>query len=53
MEANFNDTHREKLSFIQFSTRMAGWLFLMDLICLHNQLSSIIHSITRIKSTDF
>ena len=47
-----NDTHMEKLCFIQFSTRMAGWLLLTFLICLHNQLSSIIHCITRIKSTD-
>ena len=35
----FNDTHREKLYFFQFSTRMAGWLLLTLLICLHNQLS--------------
>ena len=31
-------------SFSQFSTGMAGWLLLIFLICLHNQLSSI-HSI--------
>ena len=43
--ACFNDTHMEKLCFIQFSTRMAGWLLLTFLICLHNQLSSIIHCI--------
>ena len=30
--------------FTQFSTAMAGWLLLIFLICLHNQLSSI-HSI--------
>ena len=30
--------------FTQFSTGMAGWLLLIFLICLHNQLSSI-HSI--------
>ena len=30
--------------FTQFSTGMAGWLFLIFFICLHNQLSSI-HSI--------
>ena len=30
--------------FTQFSTGMAGWLRLIFLICLHNQLSSI-HSI--------
>ena len=46
-----NDTHREKLCFIQFSTKIAGWLLPTFLICLHNQLSSIIHFITRIKST--
>ena len=40
-----NDTHREKLCFIQISTRMAGWLLLTFLICLHNELSSIIHFI--------
>ena len=39
----FNDTHREKLNFIQFSTRMADWLLLTFLICLYNQLSSITH----------
>ena len=40
----FNDTRREKLCFIQFSTRMAAWLLLTVFICLHNHLSSI-HSI--------
>ena len=30
--------------FTQFITEMAGWLLLIFLICLHNQLSSI-HSI--------
>ena len=45
--ACFNDTHMEKLCFIQFSTRMAGWLLLTFLICLHNQLSSIIHCIIK------
>ena len=44
----FNDTHREKLCFIQFSTRMAVWPLLTFFICLHNHLSSM-HSITRIK----
>ena len=48
-----NDTHRESSltiltgkdwCFTQFSTGMAGWLLLIFLICLHNQLSSI-HSI--------
>ena len=48
----FNDTHWVKLCFIQFSTRMADWLLLTFSTCLHNQLSSFIHSITRIKSTD-
>ena len=48
----FHDTHREKLCYIQFSIRMAGWLLLTIFICLRNQLSSIILSITRIKSTD-
>ena len=48
------DTQREKLCFIQFSTRMASWLLLTFLICLHNQLSSILQSITvsRINSID-
>ena len=40
----YNDTHREKLCFTQFSTRMAPWLLLTFFVCLHNQLSSI-HSI--------
>ena len=31
--------------FIQFSTRMVGWILQNFLICLHNQLSSIIHFI--------
>ena len=35
----------EKNCFIQFSTRMAGWLLPTFFICLHNQLSSITHSI--------
>ena len=39
-----NDTHRGDWCFTQFSTGMAGWLLLIFLICLHNQLSSI-HSI--------
>ena len=41
----FNNTHREKLCFGQFSTIIAGWLLLTFLICVHNQLISIIHSI--------
>ena len=28
-----NDTHREKLCFIKFNSRMAGWLLLTFLIC--------------------
>ena len=39
-----NDTHREKLYFTQFSTKMATWLLLVFFMCLHNQLSST-HSI--------
>ena len=39
-----NDTHREKL-FYSIQYKMAGWLLLTFLICLHRQLSSIIHSI--------
>ena len=31
----FNDNNKEKLCFIQFSTRMAGWLLLTFLIYLH------------------
>ena len=49
---DINGNHRVKLCFIQFNTIMAGWLLLTVLICLHNQLSYIIYSITRIKSTD-
>ena len=41
----FNDTHRGKLRFIQFSTRMAGWLLLTFFICLPYQLSSSINFI--------
>ena len=41
----FNNTHRGKLRFIQFSTRMAGWLLLSFFICLPNQLSSSINFI--------
>ena len=41
-----------KNCFFQFSARMAGWLLLTVLICLQNQLSSIIDSVTRIKSTE-
>ena len=48
-----NDTHKEKLRFDQFSTRMGGWLLLTYFICLqHNQLSSIHFPLSRIKSTD-
>ena len=49
----FNDTHREELCLIKFGTRMAGWLLLTFLICLHNQLSYIIRSIITCKSADF
>ena len=42
----FNDTHREKLCFTQFSTRMPAWLLVTFFICLHNQLSSIHFIIT-------
>ena len=31
---HLNDTRREKLCFIQFNTRMAGWLLLTFFICL-------------------
>ena len=47
IDFGFNDTERGKLRFIQFSTRMTGWLLLTFLICLRNQLSSIIHSIIK------
>ena len=51
-----NDTHRKKLCFTQFSTRMAAslgclaaWLLLtFFFMCFHKQLSSI-HSISPIK----
>ena len=33
---NFNDTHREKLSFTRLSTRMVTWLLLIFSICLNN-----------------
>ena len=39
-----NNTHKEKLCFTHFSTRMATWLLLTFYICEHNQLNSI-HSI--------
>ena len=42
--SSFNDTHREKLCFIQFSI-IVGSLLLTFFICLHDQLSSIMHSI--------
>ena len=47
LEVHFNDTRRENS--VQFNEKMARWLLLNF---LHNQLSPIIHSITRIKSTD-
>ena len=46
-----NDTHREKLCFTQFSTRMAAWLLLIFSICLRNQVGSL-HSMITLKSTD-
>ena len=45
---HINDTNRKKLSFNQFSTRMAAWLLLIFFICLRNQLNSI-HTVTHIK----
>ena len=42
-----NDTHREKLCFIHFITRIYSWLLLTFLICLHSQLSSITRSLIR------
>ena len=39
----FNDTHGENVCFNQFSKRMAAWLLLTFLICLHNQLKSGSH----------
>ena len=47
-----NDTHREILCFIQFSTRMAAWLLLTFFICLYNQLNSEHSIITYLKSAD-
>ena len=47
IDFGFNDTQRGKLRFIQFSTRMTVWLLLTFVICLRNQLSSIIHSIIK------
>ena len=38
-----------KNCFIQFSTRMVGWLLLTFQKCLHNQLSSIKHCMTRLR----
>ena len=46
------NTHREKLCFTQFSTRMTAWLFLTFFMRLHNQLNSIYSIITFLKSTD-
>ena len=45
MWKTIGETHREKQCFIQFSTRMAGWLLLIPLTCLHKLVSLIIHSI--------
>ena len=41
-----NDTHKKKLGFTQFRTRMAAWLPLTFFMCLHNQLSSIHSAVT-------
>ena len=51
IEVYINDTHREKL-FYSIQYKKASWQLLTFLIRLHNQLSSIVHSIIRIKSTD-
>ena len=40
-----SESDREKLCFIQFSTRMAVWPLLTFSIQLHNQLGYITHSI--------
>ena len=45
LKSIFNDAHREKLCFIQFITRMIGWVLLTFFMCLRNQLSSFMHSI--------
>ena len=36
-----NDTHRKKLCFTQFSTRMAVWLILTVFLCFHNQFKNV------------
>ena len=36
-----NNTHKEKLCFTQFSTRMTAWLLLTFFTCLLNPLTSI------------
>ena len=46
--SRFNDTHKQKVRFTQFSTSMAAWLLLTFLVCLYNQLSST-HSVITIK----
>ena len=48
----YNDTHREKLRFTKFSTKMAAWLLLDFFICLRNHLSSI-HSIVTYQKVCF
>ena len=47
----FNDIHKEKLCFIQLSTRMAAWLLLTFFVCLHSHLRLYI-PLSRIKCTD-
>ena len=42
----FNDAHREKLCFTQFSIRIAAWLLLTFFIYLHDQLTPIHFIIT-------
>ena len=44
MAKQLNDTHTEKLGFVQGFIEIEAWLFLIFLVCLHNQLNSI-HSI--------
>ena len=51
----FKNTHREKLSLTQLSTRfieIEAWLLLTFFKCLHDQLSSIHFNCHILKSTD-
>ena len=43
----FNDTQREKLCFIQFSTRN-GWLATSDLFCMFTQLIKFYYTLSSI-----